>query len=271
MPCATACGTPPASGRISGSERPDVLLHLHVEGTAALVSVDFSGESLHRRGYRMDGGRAPLKENVAAAVLLRAGWPAVNAAGGLLVDPLCGSGTFSHRGGNDRGRRGPCAQSRVLRIQRGGGATIARAVGPDAARRSSRARRSVAKPRAAVIPGLLTSIPMRCEWSIENAAHAGVADWIHVEKAGARRSRAAEQRRRLGGDQSALWRTHRSGIRIVGIVFRAGANVARAVQGLAGRGSSPAIRRWRGISAFTAKRTHRVYNGTIECRCCDST
>ncbi|HMK87228.1 MAG TPA: THUMP domain-containing protein, partial [Steroidobacteraceae bacterium] len=39
-------------------ERPDVLLHLHVEGSAALVSVDFSGESLHRRGYRMEGGRA---------------------------------------------------------------------------------------------------------------------------------------------------------------------------------------------------------------------
>ena len=56
-------------------ERPDVLLHLHVEGPTALVSVDFSGESLHRRGYRSEGGRAPLKENVAAAVLLRAGWP----------------------------------------------------------------------------------------------------------------------------------------------------------------------------------------------------
>jgi len=51
-------------------ERPDVLLHLHVEGREALLSIDFSGESLHRRGYRVEGGRAPLKENVAAAVLL---------------------------------------------------------------------------------------------------------------------------------------------------------------------------------------------------------
>ena len=58
-------------------ERPDVLLHLHVEGPTALLSVDFSGESLHRRGYRSEGGRAPLKENVAAAVLLRAGWPEI--------------------------------------------------------------------------------------------------------------------------------------------------------------------------------------------------
>jgi 23S rRNA (guanine2445-N2)-methyltransferase / 23S rRNA (guanine2069-N7)-methyltransferase len=75
-------------------ERPDVLLHLHVEGSLAWVSLDFSGESLHQRGYRAEGGRAPLKENVAAAVLLRAGWPKVAEAGGYLLDPMCGSGTF---------------------------------------------------------------------------------------------------------------------------------------------------------------------------------
>ena len=79
-------------------ERPDVLLHLHVEGPTALVSVDFSGESLHRRGYRSEGGRAPLKENVAAAVLLRAGWPRHCRQGGMLLDPMCGSGTFLTEG-----------------------------------------------------------------------------------------------------------------------------------------------------------------------------
>jgi len=79
-------------------ERPDVLLHLHVEGPTALVSVDFSGESLHRRGYRSEGGRAPLKENVAAAVLLRAGWPNIAEQGGILLDPMCGSGTFLTEG-----------------------------------------------------------------------------------------------------------------------------------------------------------------------------
>ena len=74
--------------------RPDVLVHLHVDGGVAHVSLDFSGESLHRRGYRVEAGRAPLKENVAAAVLLRAGWPEICARGGPLVDPMCGSGTF---------------------------------------------------------------------------------------------------------------------------------------------------------------------------------
>src|ERR1700722_9218732 len=75
-------------------ERPDVLLHMHVEATTALISIDFAGASLHQRGYREEGGRAPLKEIVASAVLLRAGWPEVAAQGGWLVDPMCGSGTF---------------------------------------------------------------------------------------------------------------------------------------------------------------------------------
>ena len=79
-------------------EQPDVLLHLHVEGAIALVSLDFSGESLHRRGYRSEGGRAPLKENVAAAVLLRAGWREIARQGGTLLDPMCGSGTFLTEG-----------------------------------------------------------------------------------------------------------------------------------------------------------------------------
>ncbi len=49
---------------------------------------------MHRRGYRLEGGEAPLKENLAAAILLRAGWPSVAASGGTLVDPMCGSGTL---------------------------------------------------------------------------------------------------------------------------------------------------------------------------------
>jgi 23S rRNA (guanine2445-N2)-methyltransferase / 23S rRNA (guanine2069-N7)-methyltransferase len=75
-------------------ERPDVRINVHVSRDRATVSIDLSGESLHRRGYRARGVAAPLKENLAAAILLRAGWPAVAAEGGGLVDPLCGSGTF---------------------------------------------------------------------------------------------------------------------------------------------------------------------------------
>ena len=58
------------------------------------MSLDFSGGSLHQRGYRLTGGAAPLKENLAAAVLLRADWPGIAARGGALIDPMCGSGTL---------------------------------------------------------------------------------------------------------------------------------------------------------------------------------
>ena len=58
------------------------------------IGIDLSGESLHRRGYRLEQGVAPLKENLAAAILLRANWPAIAADGGHLIDPMCGSGTL---------------------------------------------------------------------------------------------------------------------------------------------------------------------------------
>jgi len=75
-------------------EQPDVRLNLHIFRDQATLSIDLSGDSLHRRGYRIDGVHAPLKENLAAAILVRAGWPAICAAGGGLADPLCGSGTL---------------------------------------------------------------------------------------------------------------------------------------------------------------------------------
>lgn len=74
--------------------RPDVRINVHVRRDVATVSLDLSGDSLHRRGYREHHTAAPLKENLAAAVLLRAGWPAIAAAGGALIDPMCGSATL---------------------------------------------------------------------------------------------------------------------------------------------------------------------------------
>jgi 23S rRNA (guanine2445-N2)-methyltransferase / 23S rRNA (guanine2069-N7)-methyltransferase len=75
---------------------PDVRVVFHVERDRVTLALDLSGEALHRRGYREPArqGTAPLKENLAAAVLVRAGWPAVAASGGPLIDPLCGSGTL---------------------------------------------------------------------------------------------------------------------------------------------------------------------------------
>jgi len=76
------------------TERPDIQVNVHLRRDTAIVSLDLAGESLHRRGYRAAGAAAPLKENLAAGILLRAGWPAIAAAGGVFLDPLCGSGTL---------------------------------------------------------------------------------------------------------------------------------------------------------------------------------
>ena len=73
---------------------PDVRLNLRLVKTQLHLALDFSGRSLHQRGYRLRGGTAPLKENLAAALLLRADWPAIAARGGALIDPMCGSATL---------------------------------------------------------------------------------------------------------------------------------------------------------------------------------
>ena len=73
---------------------PDIRVAARLHRGRVGLSIDLGGEAQHRRGYRGGTGAAPLKENLAAALLLRAGWPEIAAAGGALYDPLCGSGTL---------------------------------------------------------------------------------------------------------------------------------------------------------------------------------
>jgi len=73
---------------------PDLRVNVRLYRGKVTVAIDLAGTSLHRRGYRLDGGKAPLKENLAAAVLTRAGWPEYAQAGWCLIDPMCGSGTL---------------------------------------------------------------------------------------------------------------------------------------------------------------------------------
>jgi 23S rRNA (guanine2445-N2)-methyltransferase / 23S rRNA (guanine2069-N7)-methyltransferase len=75
--------------------RPAVRLHAHANGAQVTLSLDMAGEGLHRRGYRIEASEAPLRENLAAGILLRARWPEVAARGGEFLDPMCGSGTFA--------------------------------------------------------------------------------------------------------------------------------------------------------------------------------
>ncbi|WP_133131206.1 bifunctional 23S rRNA (guanine(2069)-N(7))-methyltransferase RlmK/23S rRNA (guanine(2445)-N(2))-methyltransferase RlmL [Legionella yabuuchiae] len=77
---------------------PNILLHAYLKQNTLTVSFDLTGYSLHQRGYRKDAGSAPLKENVAAAILFRANWPKLAAKGFALQDPFCGSGTLMIEG-----------------------------------------------------------------------------------------------------------------------------------------------------------------------------
>ena len=241
-------------------ERPDVLLHLHVEGPTALLSVDFSGESLHRRGYRTEGGRAPLKENVAAAVLLRAGWPDVCARGGVLLDPMCGSGTFLTEGALIAADAAPALDRAYFGFTgwRGHDAPLWESLCAQA-----RARRALRAPRRCILGSDADADAVRM--SLANAEHAGVADWVHVEK------RTLHEIIPPKGEAGLIVTNPPYGERIGAesglpdLYSELGLTLRERFQGwqAAILTGNPPLARNLGIYA---RRTHRFFNGTIECR-----
>jgi 23S rRNA (guanine2445-N2)-methyltransferase / 23S rRNA (guanine2069-N7)-methyltransferase len=241
-------------------ERPDVLLHLHVEGPTALLSIDFSGESLHRRGYRAEGGRAPLKENVAAAVLLRAGWPSVCEQGGMLLDPMCGSGTFLTEGALIAADAAPAYDREYFGFTgwRGHDAGLWEQL-----RAEARLRRSARPARRCILGSDVDADAVRM--TIANAEHAGVADWLHVEK------RTLGEIVRPKCDVGLIVTNPPYGERIgaesglPALYSELGSTLRDRFIGwqAAILTGNPPLARNLGIYA---KRTHRFFNGTIECR-----
>jgi putative N6-adenine-specific DNA methylase len=69
---------------------PDLQLHIHISHTDCTISLDSSGESLHKRGYRTEETEAPLNEILAAGMIMKTGWKGES----NFVDPMCGSGTL---------------------------------------------------------------------------------------------------------------------------------------------------------------------------------
>jgi 23S rRNA (guanine2445-N2)-methyltransferase / 23S rRNA (guanine2069-N7)-methyltransferase len=241
-------------------ERPDVLLHLHVEGPTALLSVDFSGESLHRRGYRSEGGRAPLKENVAAAVLLRAGWPQIAEQGGILLDPMCGSGTFLTEGALIAADAAPALGREYFGFLgwRGHDAQLWERL-----RTEAQARRAARLARRCIVGSDIDSEAVRM--AIANGEQAGVAQWLHIEK------RSLGEVLRPKSAAGLVIANPPYGERIgaesglPALYSELGAMLRERFQGwqAAILTGNPPLARNLGIYA---KRTHRVFNGTIECR-----
>lgn len=157
-------------------EMPDLRLNLSLRKGRATISVDLGGGPLHRRGWRVVQNDAPLKENLAAAVLLRGDWPKRYAEGGGLLDPMCGSGTLLIEGAL-------MAADVAPGLQRHGGLPPSRWLGFDAAGWSAlreEARERERAGRAALKPVIFGSDidPHAIRAAHENAEIAGVREVI---------------------------------------------------------------------------------------------
>ncbi len=168
------CGQRPGVDR----QQPDLRIHVLLRDRQATVSLDLSGDSLHRRGYREATVIAPLKETLAAALLLKSGWPNIAAAGGPLLDPLCGSGTLAIEAAWMAGDQAPG----LLREHWGFSGWLGHI--PVLWNRllvEAQERRTLGKPR---IPLILASDhdPKAVRAALANAQRAGVADRMRIER-----------------------------------------------------------------------------------------
>jgi 23S rRNA (guanine2445-N2)-methyltransferase / 23S rRNA (guanine2069-N7)-methyltransferase len=245
---------------------PDVRLNLYLDRDRATLSIDLSGDSLHRRGYRGPQGAAPLKENLAAAMLLRAGWQKLAAAATAeqrvgFVDPMCGSGTLAIEAALIAGDVAPGSLRERFGFTRwrGHDAPLWQRLRDEAAERCAAAHlehfdlRGYDRDTAAVSAAR------------DNAAAAGVADRVRFERADLEHLPPAPLERgllavnppygeRLGQleDLAPLYASLGKALR-----ERYAGWQAAVLTG------NPPLGRELGLHA---KRTHTLYNGPIECR-----
>ncbi len=240
------------------TERPDVRVNVHLLDDRATVSIDLSGDSLHRRGWRDPSTPAPLKENLAAALLLLARWPVRARDGEPLCDPMCGSGTIVIEAAAIAADRAPgLGRARWgFSAWRGHQPAIW-----DALVEEARAREIVDRNRLPPILGT-DADPRAVRAALANVERAGMRGRLHVEK----RDLAAFEP--IG---------RRPGIVVTNPPY--GERLA-APPGLYGDLGDLLRRRFLGWSGFVftgspelgkeiglrASRRHVLWNGAIECR-----
>jgi len=242
---------------------PDLRIHLHVRGERATVSVDLSGASLHLRGYRSAGVAAPLKENLAAAILLRAGWPEVAASGGALLDPMCGSGTLLVEGAMIAADIAPG----LLRTYFGFSGWLGHDAGSwERLLAEARERRADGLARAPTVVGYDSDV-VAVRAALANVAQAGLHGCVHIE----RRGLSACEPPRATGAPGLLVANPPYGRRLgtpaqlTALYAELGALLRRRFPGwrAAVFTANPELGRRIGLRAH---RTHVLYNGAIECR-----
>jgi 23S rRNA (guanine2445-N2)-methyltransferase / 23S rRNA (guanine2069-N7)-methyltransferase len=240
--------------------RPSVRVSVRLARDQAVFAIDLSGESLHRRGWRGAGVAAPLKENLAAALLLRSGWPEIAAGGGAFLDPMCGSGTLPVEAALIAADRAPGLTRHYFGFLGWAGHD---AVAWDAMRREAVERARV----SAWPPGRIFGSDhdaRAVEAARAAAAAAGVAELVQIEQRALAQVRAPSPRGLLlvnppYGERLGELDALRSLYAELGRVLREhfGGWHAAVLTG------NPALGR---ELKLEARRTHRLFNGPIEVR-----
>ncbi|MBI9101022.1 MAG: bifunctional 23S rRNA (guanine(2069)-N(7))-methyltransferase RlmK/23S rRNA (guanine(2445)-N(2))-methyltransferase RlmL [Spirochaetales bacterium] len=159
-------------------ESPDIRLNLNVRDKQVVISIDLAGDGLHKRGYRSATGPAPLKENAAAAMLMRAGWETIAEAGGSLLDPMCGSGTLLIEGAMMAGDIAPGLYHKNYGFNgwTGHDEKLWKVLLGEAERRKAKGAKQLPPIRG------FDKDPVVVAAAWENIRNAGLERWIHVEK-----------------------------------------------------------------------------------------
>lgn len=245
---------------------PNVQINVHAHREQATVSIDLSGDSLHRRGYRARGVAAPLKENLAAAILLRCGWPALAKEQFNLLDPLCGSGTLVIEAALMSCDIAPGLLRTLNNVHwgmvrwRGHDATLWQKLLDEA---SQRAREGKASNQLKLIGYDQDAFAIRA--ALENAERAGLRDQTHFEK------RMLSTLVNQLGEKGLLVTNPPYGERIgdeerLGNLYEElGSKLREHFAGWKAAvftGNPPLAKELR----INAKRSHTLYNGALECR-----
>jgi 23S rRNA (guanine2445-N2)-methyltransferase / 23S rRNA (guanine2069-N7)-methyltransferase len=240
-------------------DRPAVRIHAHANGPKVTVSLDLSGEGLHRRGYRTQAGEAPLRENLAAGILLRAGWPEKCAAAGEFLDPMCGSGTLVIEAAMIAANIAPASRRNYFGFI---GWVGHDRVAWDAVKRDALARE---RTPAMTLRGLDVDGSVLAA-ARENAARAGVAAFTSFERGAMRDARPAAP-----GSKGFLATNPPYGVRL------SDSEAARALMKELGGVLREHFAGWDAVIlagspdaglelGLRAERVHTIFNGAIECR-----
>lgn len=152
----------------SGESRTPVPIAARFVKDTCTLSIDLSGEPLHRRGYRLDPGRAPLREDIAAALVMASGWEPSRP----LIDPMCGSGTIAIEAAMVAADIAPALTRRFAMEDTRVGA-------PELfVQERALARARIGEPRAAIIAA--DRDPRAVARTRENAERAGVGRFVSV-------------------------------------------------------------------------------------------